>query len=142
MDSADNKNNIANFFCNQKKTAATEEQTRKVEVTENDAKAMGTAVTKTANESRETTNVENGENNAPQPVAAGTKRPTSPSSSVEAPNPKALKTTPKIAARSPTKLTSISSKQSKSSTTNQSVTKPVSSKGGDGSKKITSFFGK
>ena len=140
IDSADNKQNIANFFGNQKKAAATSEQAQGIEHEAEQADRDGTIIHEQTDEHRETADIVHSEDNAPLPVPAGTKRPLSPAESIKSPDAKAAKMTPKDPQRSPAKLTPISSKQSKSSTTNRSVMKPLAK--AEGSKKITSFFAK
>lgn len=165
IDSTENKNNIANFFGNQKKAAKTkveEENVGKVERDLNDSttKDGNVKVEHDVNEPRATTDrVEGTEDNAPLPVRAtsgtpnsgepkGLKREhseaedTSGTADAEPPH-KALKS---AASASPKKQNTASPRKTpakkrgtRSATSNGSAAKMSKS---DGSQKITSFFGK
>jgi hypothetical protein len=174
INSAENKNNIANFFGNQRKAAKSKTETESIEKTERDEKdstAKGIKIEHDVNETRETTNqLEGTEDNAPLPIPAGT-----PSAVVEsppkgvkrersdveddsgtaagapqqkrriaaAPGPALMQSPAKTPAKSPARSPTKKSMQSKtrSATSNGSAAKGSPVKG-DGSRKITSFFGK
>jgi hypothetical protein len=164
IDSVENKNNIANFFGNQKKTAKTiaEENVGKVERDLNDSttKDGNVKVEHDVNEPRATTNrVKGTENNAPLPVQVklgtpnseepkGMKREhseaenTSGTADAEPPH-KAMKpaasTSPKKQNTTSPKKTPAKKQGTRSATSNGSAAKMSKS---DGSQKITSFFGK
>lgn len=165
INSAENKNNIANFFSNQKKmgkTKAEERSVGKIEHDLNDSRAKdGTVkVEHDVDEPRATTNrVEGTEDNAPLPVPAtpesrvsdgprGIKREHNEaedaSSTADAEPP--LKQQKPVASASPTKQTTASPKKTpvkkqstRSATSNGSAAKTSK---GDGSQKITAFFSK
>lgn len=161
IDSAENKNNIANFFGNQRKAAKSKMDEGIDDQTERDmeeSKAKGIKVEHDVNETRETTNqVQGTEDNAPLPIPAdavgedlkGIKRERDEAdeegdgnTADGAPQQKrrvAANAAPwpkKIAAKTATK----GAKKTRSATTNGNAAK--SSSKGDGSQKITSFFGK
>lgn len=145
VDSKDNKKNIANFFGAQKKEAKDEETKKGVDKTEKEVDEAQGAV-KQEDDKRDTTiKVENEESNAPLPkpkdepveeLARGVKREASDAG-------ENLTSTPNKAAKTgqnPGEKTQ-SSRKTRSATTNESrIKSPV--KTSDGSKKITSFFGK
>jgi hypothetical protein len=163
IDSAENKNNIANFFGNQKKAAKskTEQQTpQKAEQDLNDSTLQdgNVKVEHDVNETRATTNrVEGTEDNAPLPIPVapgpqtsepqkGIKRERndadddSSTADIEPPG-KMLKPAPSAspankAHASPTK-TPAKKQGTRSATSNGSAAKRSK---GDGSQKITSFF--
>lgn len=165
IDSAENKNNIANFFGTQKKAAKTEAVVGSVRKVEGDLNASrmedgNVKVEHGVNEVRATTNrVEGTEDNAPLPVPVtpgsrsselprGIKREHSEaeetSGTADAGPPQK---TPKSAAfASPVKRSTASSKKTpakkqgtRSATSNGSAAKTSKA---DGSQKITSFFSK
>lgn len=164
IDSKENKNNIANFFGNQKKVAKTKADKKAAEKTEAEVEAakdtVGVKVEHDGNEKRATTDqVEGTEDNAPLPVPAssplgieerghsapeekqGVKREHSDvgdTAELGAPAQKrrnAAAQTSKFPSKSPVK------RKTRSATSNNSNTKRSPVKG-DGSRKITSFFGK
>ena len=155
IDSKDNKKNIANFFGAQKKEAKGSEKT--IEKTEQDVAKDGTEVKREADEGRETeVKTEASETNAPLPkpaeestesLARGIKREASDDDiDTETKDTSSKKTklddTPpdKSTTTSPQKVPQ-SSRRTRSATSNAATSKsPV--KAGDGSKKITSFFGR
>lgn len=130
IDSVENKQNIANFFGSQGKASSAKKQDNIFPRPEVDGKIE---------DERDTVDGQDAENNAPKPVPKGTKRGNA-EASVSNPPAKALKRT-NSPGTSPKKLASLSSKRSKHATINTAVSKTSPSKG-DGSKKITSFFGK
>jgi len=146
VDSKDNKKNIANFFGAQKKEAKTEVEKKGVEKTEAEMVETKGEVKREDDEKRVTTvKVEDPESNAPLPkpkdepdeeLAKGTKREApDDGSEVEQAPVKMQKVEP-----SPQRTTQAGRK-TRSATTNESrVKSPI--KASDGSKKITSFFGK
>jgi hypothetical protein len=165
IDSAENKNNIANFFGNQRKFA----KPKKDEVIkgriENLMEDSGTEEIKVkhdSNETRETTNqIQGTEDNAPLPIPAnkvseglkGIKRERDEADEGEdgdtadgAPQQKRRITANPAPApapspkRTPAKTPAKGAKKTRSATTNGSAAK--STPKGDGSRKITSFFTK
>lgn len=167
IDSAENKQNIANFFGNQKRTAATKEAKMETKKVESDLKDHGDgAKGQQQQDNRGTTDeAKESEDIAPKPTpepdsksaTAGTKRGRDDAieDEDEADEEKPHKA-PKMA--SPAKVirstqasrtkTSDTKKQGssrpmRSATKNPSPTKPAksASKAEDGSKKITNFFG-
>jgi hypothetical protein len=161
IDSAENKNNIANFFGNQRKIAKPKQDKGfkdKIETVIEDSKAEGIKVEHDANETRETTNqVQGTEDNAPLPIPAnvvgeelkGIKRERNEVNEEKdgdttdgAPQQKRRITanpapSPK---RTPAKASAKGAKKTRSATTNGNAAK--STPKGDGSRKITSFFTK
>lgn len=143
VDSAQNKQNIANFFGNQKKKAAPgmgEEAEAQSEQQDVEREQTNDKIGHQVGETRDTGIEEVGDSNAPKPLAS-TKRTHSASmldeDEADSSQHKAQKT--KITA-SPTKLppkTSTPAKKTRSATSNGTKS-PMAS--GDGSKKITSFF--
>jgi putative SOS response-associated peptidase YedK len=161
IDSADNKNNIANFFGNQRKAAKPKQDegiNNKPKHDMEDSKSEGIKVEHDVNETRETTNqVQGTEDNAPLPVPAtmvgedlkGIKRERNEADDEEdgdtadgAPQQKrriAANSAPSPK-RSSAKTRAKGAKKTRSATTNGNATKSPSK--GDGSRKITSFFSK
>jgi hypothetical protein len=162
IDSAENKNNIANFFGNQRKAAKskTEEQTaEKAEHDLNDSTTRSGAVKieHDVDETRATTNrVEGTEDNAPLPVPAhGKSEPTEPPSGIKRerneaeddsnttelePPGKVRKTVSASPMKKPTASpakTPAKKQGTRSALSNGSAAKSSKS---DGSQKITSFF--
>jgi hypothetical protein len=155
IDSAENKNNIANFFGNQRKLAK-KADAKVVEKTEHDLEESTTQnghvkIDHDANETRDTTNrVEGTEDNAPIPVPdasslqvaevkQGIKRePKDESTTADRePQVKRNKTASPQAQASPVK-TPAKKQGTRSATSNGSAAKtPVKS---DGNARITSFF--
>ncbi|ORY07650.1 hypothetical protein BCR34DRAFT_542548 [Clohesyomyces aquaticus] len=145
IDSAENKNNIANFFGNQRKAAkpkATEKAVGKTERDLEDSTTKGVKVEHDVNETRETTDrVEGSEDNAPLPVPSpdqdlkGVKRERSQADDergdTAAGAPQQKRRISAIPGRAP----------SQSATSNGNVAKGSPAKG-DGMRKITSFFTK
>lgn len=163
IDSAANKNNIANFFGNQRKAAKSKADERSVEKVEHDLEKSKTEngklkVAHNVNESRATTDrVEGTEDNAPLPVeetsdaqdnlaTRGIKREhsnevvTGGTADAE-PEAKRIKPAPSASpTKSPVKKLSTPAKKqgTRSATSNGSAAKTPSK--ADGSRKITSFF--
>jgi hypothetical protein len=161
IDSAENKNNIANFFGNQRKAAKSKAEEQVVEKTEHDLDEStqqngSVKVEHDVNETRATTNrVEGTEDNAPLPVPANSNSdPSEPlirvkrernededDCSTAALEPPAKMRKP-MSSASPTKKASPTKTPAKkqgtrSATSNGSAAKTSK---GDGSQKITSFF--
>ncbi|KAG9941977.1 DUF159 domain protein, partial [Aureobasidium melanogenum] len=148
IDSKENKNNIANFFGNQKKQAksAAEESTIKTE--EDDVQSAGGQIKQEPGEERATViDPQNTEDNAPRPlpshspknkVSTAIKREHSPdSSNDQEPSPKVQKSGDGSSANS--RL--ATGRTMRSSVTNNTQAKsPPKAK--DGSQKITNFFAK
>jgi hypothetical protein len=166
IDSAENKNNIANFFGNQRKAAKSKTEEQVVGKTEHDLDASmqqdgSVKVEHDVNENRATTNrVEGTEDNAPLPVPANPRSddsdPSGPligikrernededdcSTTALRPPKKMRKPMPSSSPAkkaSPTK-TPAKKQGTRSATSNGSAAKTSK---GDGSQKITSFFSK
>lgn len=158
IDSAENKNNIANFFGNQKKAAKSNADEKAFTKTEHELNDSTTEtgkikIEKDANETRQTTNhIKGSEDNAPMPVPEidetkfgkepkGSKREhdDNDNDGVMAnatPQEKRIKPTP-TKDLSPQK-TPAKKRGVRSATSNNSAAKTPKS---DGSRKITSFFG-
>ena len=146
IDSKDNKKNIANFFGAQKKAAKDEVEKKAVEQTETEMDKTDGAVKQEEDEKRDTTvKVEDPESNAPLPkpkdeseekLAKGLKREI-PDDDVEVEQApvKLQKVEP-----SPQRTTQAGRKTRSATTNENRIKSPV--KASDGSKKITSFFGK
>lgn len=153
IDSKENKKNIANFFGTAKAKQGT---SAKKEGAEDKVK-----VEKEEDENRVTRDLPSTEDNAPLPVPkgedheegteskAGMKRERSPEPEEGKPaksaktEPASSPSNPKKAAVSPVKVVNGSGKKSRSATSNGSVAKSGSpKKAGDGSQRITNFFGK
>ena len=136
LNSSENKQNIANFFANQKKAATSFEAKRIASEEEQDAKEKGSHIEQDQAEHRATADVDDAENNAPKPVA-GSKRTyqeVEPAESPSKPHSSQKGNTTKSSSMPPSKKTrsAVSNGSQKGS--------PV--KSNDGSRKITSFFGK
>ena len=161
IDSAENKNNIANFFGNQRKIAKPKQDKGfkdKIETVMEDSKAEGIKVEHDINETRETTNqVQGTEDNAPLPIPAnvvgeelkGIKRERDEVNEEKdgdtadgAPQQKRRITANPVPSpkRTPVKTLAKGMKKTRSATTNSNTAK--STPKGDGSRKITSFFTK
>ncbi len=143
IDSSENKQNIANFFGNQKKAAVDAEVKKEVMKKEEEIEQDDGAIQHNDGEDRATVDqVEDGENNAPMPVA-GTKREIddqSPDDTSTRPH-KASKATANSSV-TPKKPPAASGRNTRSATSNSANKKAGSPvKASDGSKKITSFFG-
>ncbi|KAF2193723.1 DUF159-domain-containing protein [Zopfia rhizophila CBS 207.26] len=166
INSAENKNNIANFFGNQRKAAKEKKDEETIVKTERDSvdsKMKGIKVEQDVNETRYTTNwLEGTKDNAPLPVptplpaqvgedSRGIKREHSEEEDDDdtaastpqqkrlissVPAPTSSQSLKKSPAKSPAKA-----KKKRSATSNGSTAKGSPAKG-DGSMKITSFFSK
>lgn len=145
LNSAANKSNIANFFGNQKKIAKEAEAKKTFTKAKDDIKSEGLKTEREPEESRETTQKETTESNAPLPARPrGIKREHSVESddgSSSSPKKSPLKAS---LFNRPTKLSPVKpAKKMKSATSNGSAGKAASpSKGAQGTQKITKFFGK
>lgn len=149
LDSKENKNNIANFFGNQKK-AAEENAAKKEEEVE--AKTEGPKedqAIKQEDDDRATADIETTEDNAPKPVPSDARSGTPAKSTAspgkvgsQASSPRGLKR--EHSDVSPSKSTPgkpPNSKKVRSATSNGTLARSPS-RAADGSKKITAFFGK
>lgn len=141
LDSAENKQNIVNFFGNQKKQASSEAKKEQLAGHPEEANETGTLPVVKAGEERETVDEwESEEDHAlkPAPPGAGEKR----KRGIEDGSPESPHQSVKVQANpgeSPVK-TPATSKKTRSATSNGTVAKASPKKGG--SQKITSFFGK
>lgn len=163
IDSAENKNNIANFFGNQRKAAKAKKDEEMIGKTEHDLEdsmTKGIKVEHNINETRGTRNqLEGTEDNTP-PIPAGSDKetkgikrerrewddeddgdtadgvPQRKRKTTDIPGPAPGQTPKKSPAKSPAKKA-----KSRSATSNGGAAKGSPAKG-DGSRKITSFFGK
>lgn len=163
IDSAENKNNIANFFGNQKRSAKGTGEKREVSDVERDIRGQGTKVKKEEDEDRETAEHDrkrgaDDDNNAPLPASSqpdskmGIKREHEGSSDenltapeedlVKSPPPKLQKTGGATSGQSFKSPQKPGSGKVRSATRNESGKKSSPSKTGGGSQKITAFFGK
>jgi SOS response associated peptidase (SRAP) len=143
IDSKENKKNIANFFGNAKKSP---EKGKSVPMEKDVNAPINVKIGKEQDEKRETKDHEGSEDNAPLPVpsqedgvAKGVKRQHSPDEDMTS---KVTKTNP-----SPKKgkqsTATPSSRKTRSATSNGSLPKSGGpKKAGDGSQRITTFFGK
>lgn len=157
IDSAENKNNIANFFGNQRKLAKPKQDEVAVRKTERDAKdsTKETKIEHDVDETRETTDqIEGTEDNAPLPIPAkvpsparGIKREHDDGDTADGapqqkrritaiPGPAPSQSPKKSPAKSPVKKS-----KTRSATSNGSAAKGSPAKR-DGNAKITSFFGR
>lgn len=149
LDSKENKNNIANFFANAKKAAPNKQAKSHIDTADEKAASDRDQAKSEAGDSRETVDDNSTEDNAPKPVPSETPaRPikqeeiSSTQSTLSNTSPRGLKREHK--AVSPSKASPSkppNSKRIRSATSNGTVAKG-SPKAGDGSKKITAFFGK
>jgi len=152
LDSTENKNNIANFFGNQKKQAATQEAKKDIAKIEQEA-TVDDEVKQDPEEPRQTMNAESTEDNAPLPAPVeheekrGIKREhdeRTNGETTEEPTSTPNKA-PKLEPTSPGNFKSPpsarSSRKTRSATSNKPAQKTPPAKG-DGNKRITSFFTK
>ena len=142
--SSENKNNIANFFGNAKKGAKSEGVKAEAKEEEEDAKTIGDAVKKDADEKRDTADANTTEDNAPMPVPASSppshdlKREHSDDGEVDGKSAKAAKQSElQTSPRQP----SPQARKTRSATSNNTASKGSPAKS-FGSQKITSFFNK
>lgn len=150
--SAENKNNIANFFGNAKKTAKGPEEKKEMEQEMIEAKQEGVKIEHESDEKRDTVEQSSTEDNAPLPVppsttaTPGSKRGLEGVSTQddESPEHKSSKTedvrTPSIEHTSIATPEKASGRKLRSATSNGTKGSPV--KAGDGSQRITNFFNK
>lgn len=144
VDSKENKKNIANFFGNQKKQAETKTELARVEKTEDEVEKSKGEIKQDEEEDRETKiKIESTETNAPlrkpkeeseDAFARGVKR--EPEEDADESSPKKMARVDEAEASQG----SQAQRQTRSSTRNGTSAKSPSK--GDGSQKITSFFGK
>ena len=141
IDSAENKSNIANFFGNQRKMAKDADAKRNVVKAEEDIKDGGLTTKPETGETRETTNEENTESNAPLPGSSrGIKREHSDAAEdlpVPTPEKKKMVNSPH-----PKPSPAKPANKMKSATSNGSAGKLASPSKEAGTQKITKFFGK
>jgi hypothetical protein len=141
LDSAENKNNIANFFGNQKKKTKGGEAIQNIIKAEEDIEKNDVKVEHDDEETRATTNAEISENNAPLPSSPhGIKRKHSKDDDDEA-GAKTRKMSPE-ATRTSKKSPTKTGRKTKSATSNGSAPRSSPSKAEKGTQKITNFFGK
>ncbi|KAH7135201.1 hypothetical protein B0J11DRAFT_547213 [Dendryphion nanum] len=156
IDSAQNKNNIANFFGNQRKAAKVKKEEEMVGKTEHDLEASitkETTVEHDVNETRGTTSqIEGTEDNAPLPIPAksssevgeqtrGIKRERVEDEEQEVGGGDTTGSGPqqKLKLSPSPKKSPVKKAKTRSATSNGSAAKGSPAKG-DGSRKITSFF--
>ncbi len=150
IDSSENKNNIANFFGSQKKMAKGGEVKKEIAEEEENAKAEGTEVKTLPDEHRNTTDAHGTENNAPVPApglveSRGIKREhedeeqDDEKTKISSPDKKLRKVSAggSQESQSPAKA----ARKTRSATSNEKTPKSSPVKGGNGSQKITAFFG-
>lgn len=142
IDSSENKQNISNFFANQKKLAKGQEAQKAIAKEEDMVKEGTPAVKKEADENRETVTAADDENNAPMPKpAAGVKREYEDSDGADETS---AEKKPHISSPPPSRTnTTSAARKTRSATTNSPkshTNSPV--KGVDGSQRITNFFNK
>ena len=156
INSSENKNNIANFFGNQRKVAKGKEEAKAIGKTESDLDSKGLKVEHDVNETRGTTRrLEGTEDNAPLPApekasGRGIKRERSEGfddgDTADGAPPAKQRISASFPGRvgaSSQKSPSKATKKTRSATSNSSAAKSSPRKGaGDGSRKITSFFSK
>ena len=138
--SAENKNNIANFFGNAKQAAKSPAKKEEIKEEESKAKENGAKVEQEPDEKRATVEQSSTEDNAPLPVphspAAGSKRGHEEVSTQgdESPRHKSSKIDDVGA------LETVSGRKLRSATSNGTKGSPI--KAGDGSQRITNYFNK
>jgi hypothetical protein len=159
VNSAENKNNIANFFSNQRKAVKVKQEETLMDKTKcglKDASVKGAKIEHDVNETRDTTNdVEGTENNAPLPIPAKPPPTDEDSEGLKrrhgeqeeygdtadiVPQKRKISATTASPRKSPQK-SPVKKAKTRSATSNGSAVKGSPTKG-DGSRKITSFFGK
>ncbi|KAF2493471.1 DUF159-domain-containing protein [Lophium mytilinum] len=150
IDSAENRSNIANFFGNQKKLAKGKGEQKLVQKTEGDLMQKGIKVEHDVSETRETDYQHDGtEDNAPLPTESrrGVKREhkeeDNDGGTADGPPHQKQKLSAVPSSQSPKKTPSKPTRSTRSATSNGTAAKASpKKKGGDGSQKITAFFGK
>ena len=140
--SAENRNNIANFFGNAKESVKGGEEKTSLKKEEDDVNAAGSGIKEEADETRLTVDQSSTEDNAPLPVPAGSKAATSTKREHEADDDEEhqAKIVKREAEPSLTKspLPKTPSKKTRSAASNRTVKgSPTKS---DGSQKITNFL--
>ena len=144
IDSSENKQNISNFFANQKKLAKGQEAQKDI-IKEEDLVKDGPLplVKKETDENRETVTAADDENNAPMPkpaAAAGVKREHEDSD--EADETRVGKK-PHVSSPPAKANVATGARRTRSATTNPPQSHANSpAKSGDGSQRITNFFNK
>lgn len=154
-DSTENKSNIANFFGNAKQAAKGKGEQKMVQKTEADLTERGIKVEHDVGETRATTTTyqQDGseENNAPLPVPGsgesqrGAKREYEDEKrgTAEGPPEQKLKVTPSQSPKKSPPKVAKTTRGARSATSNGTAAKASpKKKAGDGSQKITAFFGK
>ncbi|KAF2812445.1 DUF159-domain-containing protein [Mytilinidion resinicola] len=150
INSAENRSNIANFFGNQKKLAKGKGEQKLVQKTEDDLTEKGIKVEHDVSETRETDYQHDGtEDNAPLPTESrrGVKREhretDDDGGTADSPAQQKQKLSAEPSSQSPKKTPSKPTRNTRSATSNGTAAKASpKKKAGDGSQKITAFFGK
>ena len=154
VNSTENKSNIANFFGNQRKAAKGKVEEKLAGKTENDLKIKGVKVEYDEDETRDTTNQQEGtKDNAPLPTPAraesqkGIKRERNEANddggtADGAPQQKWRISAASVnnSSQSPKKPPSKATRKTRSATSNGTAAKSSPNKASDGSQKITAFF--
>ena len=145
--SSENKNNIANFFSNAKKSAKGKEEKKEIKHEETDIGEKGNVIEHNPGETRPTVERSGSEDNAPLPapdvgsVKPSIKREHNSSGDIVEPDPKSIKIEQQT---SPTKLlrNATPKKNTRSATSNETSTKssPTKRTKDAGSQKITNFY--
>ncbi len=141
--SAENKNNIANFFSNAQKAATGDEEKREMKKTEVEVKEEGTEVQHEQGEPRATIEHSSTEDNAPLPIpptksAQGGIKREHDANEDDSPKAKSLRTEVRTtpSTKSPEKTPSKKTR----SATNNATLKGSPAKSNSGSQKITNFY--
>ena len=145
IDSSENKQNISNFFANQKKLAKGQEAQKDIVKEENVVKKEGTPpIKRETDETRETVNTADDENNAPMPkpaVAAGMKREHEDADGEADETPAGKK--PHVSSPPAKSVPTPVGRRTRSATINSTPSHTSSpAKAGDGTQRITNFFNK
>jgi len=154
VNSTENKSNIANFFGNQRKAAEGKAEEKLAKKTEDDLKIKGVKVEYDEDETRDTTNQQEGtKDNAPLPTPAraesqkGIKRERNEANDDGGTADGAPQQKWRISAapvnnssQSPKKPPSKATRKTRSATSNGTAAKSSPNKASDGSQKITAFF--
>lgn len=142
--SAENKNNIANFFGNAKKATKGEEEKEEIKKEDTEAKESGGMVERDLDESRATIDQNGSEDNAPLPGPAADSTKSSLKREHDSANDDTeplAKISKAEAHTSPLKIASEKSPKKKTrSATKNGTTKGSPAKSNDGSQKITNFY--
>lgn len=143
IDSTENKSNIANFFGVQKKAATKEAHKKEFEKEEREVENKGYVVKQEAGETRQMTNEESTEDNAPLPAEPSS--PTKPGIKREHEGVESGEDDPpprKTAKNTSATNRITSARKLRSATSNGTATKDGPKKTARGSKKITNFLNK